>query len=106
MGFTGVTMLNYIVDDIGQCGQQNIVQGCFQNRLCACNQPNHRYWLERKLISDTFFLACRFRCQSNGKGLLTWSMFIRTAPFPSKASLLLEAKRKNESEMVSNMIDW
>ena len=32
---SGVTMLNNIVDNIEQCGQHNIVQGCFQQPLTA-----------------------------------------------------------------------
>ncbi|XP_028407757.1 metal-response element-binding transcription factor 2-like isoform X2 [Dendronephthya gigantea] len=40
----------------------------------------------------------KFRCQSGGSGIVTWSLFIRCAPFPTKASLLHEAKlREDES---------
>ena len=49
----------------------------------------------------------RFRCQSSGNGIITWSLFIRSAPFPTKANLLHEAKRKSESEMSSSsFVDW
>ena len=33
---SGVTMLNNIVDNIEQCGQHNIVQGCFHQPWTGC----------------------------------------------------------------------
>ena len=38
---------------------------------------------------------------------MTWSLFIRCAPFPTKASLLHEAKlREDESGRTSKLLDW
>ena len=48
----------------------------------------------------------KFRCQSSGNGCITWSLIIRCAPFPTKANLIHEARRKSESEMTSSFVDW
>ena len=34
---SGVTMLNNIVDNLEQCGQQNIVHGCFHQARTGCS---------------------------------------------------------------------
>ena len=52
------------------------------------------------------YRCCRFRYQSSGHGVVTWSLCIRCSPFPTKASLLHEAEKRNEREDTPWLPDW
>ena len=66
---SGVTILNNIVDNIEQCGQHNIVQGCFHQPWTGCaflfNYACRMLKVLNTLSHNGYAYACGYDSESN-----------------------------------------